>query len=51
MPTTVKMSEPTYAVHNIYLARGKDHAGNRYGDPAKNYEELAKYRRRVENGH
>jgi hypothetical protein len=51
MPTTVKMSEPTYAVHNIYLARGKDHAGNRYGDPTKNYEELAKYRRRVENGH
>ena len=51
MPTTVKMSEPTYAVHNIYLARGKDHAGNRYADPTKSYDELSRYRRRGGNGH
>jgi ectoine hydroxylase-related dioxygenase (phytanoyl-CoA dioxygenase family) len=51
MPTTVKLSEPSYAVHNIYLARGKDHAGNRYADPTRSYDELARYRRRRGNGH
>lgn len=51
MPSSVKMSEAGYATHNIYLARGKDLAGNRYGDPAKSYEELAKYRRGKGNGH
>jgi hypothetical protein len=51
MPTTVKMTEAGYATHNIYLARGKDRAGNRYADPARSYEELAKYRRRVHSGH
>jgi hypothetical protein len=30
--------------HNIYLARGKDRAGNTYGDPAKTYQEMARYR-------
>jgi hypothetical protein len=51
MPSSVKLSEESYAVHNIYLARGKDLAGNRYGDPTKSYEDLAKYRRRSGNGH
>jgi ectoine hydroxylase-related dioxygenase (phytanoyl-CoA dioxygenase family) len=51
MPSSVKLSEESYAVHNIYLARGKDLAGNRYADPTKSYEELARYRRRSGNGH
>jgi hypothetical protein len=28
--------------HHLYLARGKDHAGNVYGDPSKSYEHLAR---------
>ncbi len=51
MPSSVKMSQEAYAAHNIYLARGKDLAGNQYGDPSKSYEELARYRRRQGNGH
>ncbi len=30
--------------HQFYLARGKDRAGNRYGDPTKNYPDLVKNR-------
>lgn len=30
--------------HNIYLARGQDHAGNEYGDPTKAYPDLARFR-------
>jgi hypothetical protein len=30
--------------HHLYLARGKDHAGNIYADPSKSYEHLARYR-------
>src|SRR5207249_4548483 len=38
--------------HNIYLARGKDHAGNVYGDPTRPYEHLARYRElHKKNGH
>ena len=51
MPSSVKMSESAYEAHNIYLARGRDLAGNKYGDPSKSYEELARYRRRRGNGH
>jgi hypothetical protein len=50
MPTTVKLSEAAQARHNIYLARGRDRAGNRYADPTKSYEELARFRRGG-NGH
>jgi hypothetical protein len=32
------------AVHQIYLARGKDLAGNPYADPSKAYPELARFR-------
>ena len=32
------------AVHQIYLARGRDRAGNTYADPSKAYPELARYR-------
>jgi len=33
MPTTVKSTDDQG--HQMYLARGRDHAGNDYGDPAK----------------
>ena len=33
--------------HQIYLARGRDHAGNRYGDPSKPAPELALKRARL----
>ena len=32
------------AWHHLYLARGRDHAGNDYGDPSRAYPELARYR-------
>lgn len=32
--------------HHIYLARGRDHAGNVYGDPEKSYNDLMEKRRR-----
>ena len=34
--------------HNIYLARGRDHAGNCYADPSKYYTEIAT--RRIKYG-
>jgi hypothetical protein len=45
MPTTVKLNEASLAWHNIYLARGRDHAGNQYADPMRIYDGLAKVRR------
>jgi len=43
--TRVKFnSEQWKDAHHIYLARGKDIAGNSYGDPAKEYPEKARYR-------
>jgi hypothetical protein len=44
MSTAVKFvgqDNPNFK-HNIYLARGKDLAGNRYGDPTKVYPELVR---------
>jgi len=38
--------------HHLYLARGKDHAGNLYGDPSKTYSHLLPYRQKnVRKGH
>jgi len=38
--------------HHLYLARGKDHAGNFYGDSTKAYPELARFRaKHGKNGH
>ena len=38
--------------HHLYLARGKDHAGNVYGDPTRAYHELARFRaKHGKNGH
>jgi hypothetical protein len=51
MPTTVKLNEAYLSRHNIYLARGRDHAGNRYADPMRSYDELARFRRRNTSGH
>ena len=55
MPTTVKhlggKSELGHS-HIVYLARGRDRAGNSYGDPTKVYPELARYRElHVRKGH
>jgi hypothetical protein len=44
MPTTVKLSDAALDMHSIYLARGRDRAGNTYGDPAKQYEDLLRAR-------
>lgn len=46
MPTTVKLADAALSQHRIYLARGRDRAGNKYGDPTKTYGELARFRRR-----
>jgi hypothetical protein len=50
MPTSVKMAPQEGAVwpHQIYLARGRDLAGNSYADPAKTYNNVMKMR--VESG-
>lgn len=38
--------------HHMYLARGQDRAGNTYGDPAKAYAEMARFRaKHGKNGH
>ena len=50
MPTTVKLSETYYPMHNIYLARGRDRAGNKYADPKRTYEDVITIRR-GRNGH
>jgi ectoine hydroxylase-related dioxygenase (phytanoyl-CoA dioxygenase family) len=48
MPTSVKFNTDRVnhqgAVHQIYLARGRDLAGNHYADPTKSYPELARFR-------
>lgn len=49
MPTHVKWTEDPG--HQIYLARGRDKAGNRYADPSRAYPELARFRRRNPSGH
>jgi len=44
MGTHVKLDPAAEAYHHIYLARGKDKAGNNYADPGKPYPEKAFYR-------
>jgi hypothetical protein len=45
MPTTSKINEAKLGgAHQIYLARGRDRAGNNYADPTRSYNELARYR-------
>lgn len=42
--TRTKFNSEKYPYHQIYLARGKDHAGNQYADPEKSYEEITRFR-------
>ena len=42
--TRTKFNSEKHDYHQIYLARGRDHAGNTYADPAKKYEEMSRYR-------
>jgi hypothetical protein len=45
MPTSVKLNQDHCGQwHQIYLARGKDLAGNKYADPTQSYPHLARYR-------
>ena len=44
MPTSVKLSETVQQYHHIYLARGRDLAGNPYADPAKADPDKMSYR-------
>jgi len=45
IPTSVKFNSDAWKdAHHIYLARGKDLAGNTYGDPKREYPEKARYR-------
>ena len=45
MSTRVRFQHETCGSwQNIYLARGRDHAGNVYGDPARAYPEKARFR-------
>jgi hypothetical protein len=44
-PATVKFNEQHFAgLHQVYLARGRDRAGNTYADPARAYPELLERR-------
>jgi hypothetical protein len=37
-PTTVRFNEERFGgAHHVYLAKGRDHAGNRYADPGRAY--------------
>ena len=52
MSTRVRLSESAKAYHQIYLARGRDIAGQEYADPTKNYSAVQKYRTaHGKNGH
>ena len=45
MPAHVKFNEGRLgALHQVYLARGQDRAGNTYADPTRAYPQLARYR-------
>ena len=48
MPTSVKLSETAQQYQHIYLARGRDLAGNPYADPAK--ADPAKMSYRIKHG-
>lgn len=45
LPATVKFNEANAgAWHQVYLARGRDRAGNQYADPTRAYPDKARYR-------
>jgi ectoine hydroxylase-related dioxygenase (phytanoyl-CoA dioxygenase family) len=51
--TRTRMNEAKLsAFHKIFLARGRDHAGNSYGDPTQTYMDIARTRSRfIRSGH
>jgi hypothetical protein len=52
VPTHVKLSPESQATHHFYLARGKDKAGNTYGDPTVDYSDVIERRwGKHRNGH
>ncbi|HEX4124050.1 MAG TPA: phytanoyl-CoA dioxygenase family protein [Tepidisphaeraceae bacterium] len=52
VPTHVKLNPASQETHHFYLARGKDKAGNIYGDPTVEYHELlGKRHGKHRNGH
>ena len=53
MPATVRLNQEKVGEwHQIYLARGRDRAGNRYADPTRSDVEFMKNRQRVgKTGH
>jgi hypothetical protein len=44
MPTSVRLNDKALAYHQVYLARGRDFAGNQYGDPTKVRADLVNHR-------
>ncbi len=50
--TRSRFNREDFPWHQLYLARGKDHAGNLYGDHTKAYPDLARFRaKHGKNGH
>jgi len=50
--TRSRFNREDFPWHQLYLARGQDHAGNLYGDHTKAYPELARFRaKHGKNGH
>ncbi len=52
MSSQTRLSESARAYHRIYLARGRDVAGQPYGDPTQTYADVQRYRTtHGKNGH
>lgn len=50
--TRTRLNREDFPWHQLYLAKGRDHAGNVYADPTKAYHELARFRAaNGKNGH
>ncbi len=50
--TRTRLNDKCLGHHQLYLARGRDHAGNVYGDPTKSYREKLEHRwTAVKKGH
>jgi hypothetical protein len=49
--TRTRFDRPRHPWHQMYLARGVDHAGNDYGDPTRGYPDLVRERASALAGH
>jgi hypothetical protein len=49
--TRTRFDRSRFPWHQMYLARGRDRAGNDYGDPERRYPDLVEQRARVLGGH